>query len=130
MKATTIILATVLALQVNVLFAGNRNGYETPVTNRKLPESPLSFWHPATPNEADFEEAVVMNDFANLAPTTPAEATFEDMPSEMTSISELAPTTPAVADFDDAIDVVTLDLSMLAPLPQPKPILNNSIYHP
>jgi hypothetical protein len=115
MKASTILIAAVFALSVNVLFANSKRFIETPVT---LSNSSISITSlaPATPGEADFEDAVVVNELAALAPVAPAEATFEEIPYEMQSITDLAPTTPAVADFDDAAEILPLDLVALAPV--------------
>jgi hypothetical protein len=52
----------------------------------------------------------------SLVPLTPAEATFEEMPSDMISLVMLAPVTPATADFQDTIVSVTIDPGMLAPV--------------
>jgi len=91
-KLSTIIIAAVLALQVNFLFAGNEK-ISAPVAKESAAISIIS-----------------------LAPTTPKEATFDDMPMEMTSPVELAPTTPAVADFEDVVDDSANDLNALAPV--------------
>ncbi len=115
MKATTIIIAAVLALQVNVLFAGSKSSNEPPVTKENTSISLISLT-PITPVEATFEDNAILTDFAILAPVTPTEAMFEDMPSEMAQAIDLAPTTPPVAEFEDAIDTITLDLNTLAPL--------------
>jgi hypothetical protein len=51
---------------------------------------------------------------ANLAPVTPDEATFEEMPAdEMTSTVDLQPVTPVAADFEDVADVA-IDVKALA----------------
>ena len=116
MKVTTVIMTAVLALQMNVLFAGNRNSYDAPVTTKNSSNS-LASLAPATPMEADFNYADINLDFdiKALAPTTPAEADFNDMQSEMEPVLNLAPVTPTVADFEDYIDTITLDLTSLAP---------------
>jgi hypothetical protein len=114
MKATTIIIATVLALQVNILFADNDNT-SAPATGENTLIS-MSSLSPATPAEATFEEGFEMNEAAHLAPVIPAEATFEDMPSEMTQTVDLAPMTPAVADFEEAIDMIKEVVSVLSPV--------------
>ena len=62
------------------------------------------------------EKALGTKDMQNLAPVTPVEAYFHDMPSEMTSLVNLAPTTPAVADFEDASDEITVDFTALVPV--------------
>jgi hypothetical protein len=76
MKATsTILIAAVLALQVNVLFVGNETS-SAPVANATATIT-LTSLAPATPKEADFKDAATMNDLAYLAPVTPTEADFE-----------------------------------------------------
>ena len=114
MKATTIIIAAVLALQVNVLFAGSKSSYESPVTNENSSGSLISL-APITPAEATFDDNVTLVDYTILAPVTPTEATLEDMPSEIAQVLDLAPVTPAVADFNDVTDLITLDFYSLAP---------------
>jgi hypothetical protein len=106
MKATTIIIAAALALQVNVLLAGNDiNSTSVANANNTITLTSLA---PTIPVEATFEDAVTTIDFASLAPTTPAEAQVEDMIYEMASSLNLAPLTPAVADFEDGIDFNSL----------------------
>jgi hypothetical protein len=114
MKATIIIVIAVLALQMNVLFAGNRNSYDTPVTKDNSSNSLISL-APTTPMEANFEDDATLTDYAAWAPVTPTEATFDDMPSEMASFADLAPVTPTVANFEDDIDTITFDLTSLKP---------------
>ncbi|MCX6304083.1 MAG: hypothetical protein NT040_03860 [Bacteroidetes bacterium] len=76
MKATTTILAAVLTLSMNVLFASNDGAVMNSETN--------SF-------------------HISLAPVTPAEATFEEMNDATATAFILAPVTPSVADFSDGI---------------------------
>ena len=115
MKAIILIIVAVLALQVNVLFAGNRNSYENPVTKENF-SNLLIFLAPTIPLEANFEDEATLMDYAALGPITPTEATFDDMPSERTSLANLAPVIPTVANFEDDIDTTTLDLTSLAPV--------------
>ncbi|MCX6247004.1 MAG: hypothetical protein NTW10_04670 [Bacteroidetes bacterium] len=123
MKTTTIILATLLILQVNSLFANNDG---VPVFSsakemsldavlRSAPATPkeatfedfsAAAWiltaAPATPKEATFEESAEVFDVVNLAPVTPGEADFNDSEPEMNSgVITLSPVTPAEADFTD-----------------------------
>ena len=102
MKATTIIIAAALALQVNVLFAGNDIN-STPVANANVTIA-LTSLAPTVPVEATFEDVVVLNDFAYLALTTPTEAPFENLSYEMVSALNLAPAAPLTADVDEGID--------------------------
>jgi hypothetical protein len=76
MKATTIILAAVLSFSMNVLFAGNDGA----VVNREM--------------------NVV---YTSLAPSTPTEATFEEISDATVTIIILEPVTPVEADFTEAI---------------------------
>jgi len=105
MKATTIIIAAALAFQVHVLFAGN-DITSVPTANANATIA-LTSLAPTVPAEANFEDAVVLNDFASLAPSTPTEAQFEDVNLEVVSALNLAPMTPA-ADFEDGIDFNSL----------------------
>jgi hypothetical protein len=107
MKATiTILIAVVLTLSVNVLFAGN-DITSVPAANANAVVT-LTSLAPTVPMEATFEDAVVLNDLAYLAPTTPTEAQFEDLSIELISALNLAPLTPAAADFEDEIDFNSL----------------------
>jgi hypothetical protein len=111
MKATTIIIAAILSLQVNVLFAGNYE--ESPTVNSALA--------PVTPGEATFEETTLTNaftfKFSDLAPVTPGEADFSDVvPEKNIDLTILAPVTPAEADFTDSIEGQEVDFSALAPV--------------
>jgi hypothetical protein len=107
MKATTtILIVAVLALQVNVLFAGNDLN-STPVANANNTIT-LTSLAPIVLAEATFEDAIDITDFAYLAPATPREAQFEDISYETISVLNLAPLTPAVADFEDEIDISSL----------------------
>ncbi len=110
MKATTIIIAAVLTLQAGILFAGNET-CSAPLSN----ENTSRTLAPTTPFEATFEEVVTIADAAMLDPTTPSEATFEEMPSETISISDLAPVVPAEADFCETSDSTSVDNGILAP---------------
>jgi len=114
MKAKSIILAAVLALQINVLLADNNNS-SAPVTNENYSANAMNL-APATPVEATFEEPVMLNDFADLAPVLPMEASFDDVAIETFSIFDLAPLTPVLAEFDDAVDAITIDNGTLSPV--------------
>ena len=109
MKATTIILAAVLTLSMNVLFAGNDGAT---VNNETYSVLTLA---PSTPSEATFEEMNEATATFNLAPVAPSEADFSDVAPEMTiDYSRLAPVTPGEADF--ATDDETINTSILAPV--------------
>jgi hypothetical protein len=114
MKATTIIIITVLSLHASFLFASN--DFPPISTNIDASSSYCVSLMPITPAEATFEDDATF-DMNELMPMTPAEAAFDDMPSETTSIVNLAPMTPASADFDDDDVVATaVDYGMLAPI--------------
>ena len=112
MKATITILAAVLTLSINVLFASNDGA----AVNTTINSSTFTSLAPATPAEATFEDA---NDATTtafiLAPVSPIEADFSDAISETTvDITTLAPVTPFEADF--ASDDKTTNVSVLAPV--------------
>lgn len=115
MKTTTIILATLLMLQINSLFASNDGVPMT--TNKGMSFDAVLFLAPATPKEATFEEMAPIAETFILAPVTPKEASFEDE-AEVLSITRLAPVAPAEADFNDdepALNIVTVSLAPVTP---------------
>jgi hypothetical protein len=119
MKATTIIIAAVLSLQVSLLFAGN-NETKSVVNNDIVPLN-INTLAPVTPVEATFEEATcpgsVTFNYTTLAPVTPEEADFSDVvPEKKIDFTILAPVTPAEADFDDTIENQTCGSVTLAPV--------------
>jgi len=118
MKATTIILAAVLTLSMNVLFASNDGVVvnnssvvtlvpSTPseATFEEMAEANVSILAPVTPNEADFSDVApeVVVDLTSLSPVTPSEADFNDEPTQIGNSIDLIPVTPAFADFTDSI---------------------------
>jgi hypothetical protein len=112
LKATMIILAAVLTLSMNVLFASNDGA--AVINNMK--SSTFTALAPATPAEATFEDVNDATAIAfNLSPVSPIEADFSDEFSETTiDIITLAPVTPIEADF--ASDDETTNASVLAPV--------------
>jgi hypothetical protein len=113
MKTTTMILAAVFTLSMNILFAGNN---AVAVNSEANPfRTSLA---PGTPSEATFEEMTGTLDIVaavNLAPLAPVEADFSDATSETTiDIFTLAPVTPSEADF--ASDDETTNVSVFAPV--------------
>jgi hypothetical protein len=112
MKATTTILAAVLTLSMNVLFATNDG---TGAINN-INSSTFTTLAPNTPAEATFEDANDATVIAfNLAPVSPIEADFTDeIPEATIDITTLAPVTPGEADF--ASDDETTNASVLAPV--------------
>jgi hypothetical protein len=109
MKVTMITLAAILSLTMNVLFAGSFD----PVINSEL-NSSYVILAPATPAEATFEEMPAA-DFLVLAPVTPAEADFSDVPEVNADLFALAPTTPEETDFKSE-DVPVAGSINLAPV--------------
>ncbi|MEI6889650.1 MAG: hypothetical protein ACOYM0_05130 [Bacteroidales bacterium] len=106
MKATTIIIAAVLTLTANVLFASNDN-ISVPVANAATTVSMTSL-APTVPCEADFDDASLTVDVAYLAPSNPTEASFDEMSCEMISSLNLAPINSAAADFEEETDFSSL----------------------
>ena len=98
MKSTITILAAVLTLSASVLFAGNETS-SAPVSN-ETNTIKMSILAPVTPSEATFEDIPSVNEIAALIPVTPTEATFEDVSGDVMPNNALAPTTPATADFE------------------------------
>ena len=111
MKATTIILAAVLTLSMNVLFASNDGA----VVNSE--SSSVQTLAPSTPSEATFEDMTDATATYNLVPVTPDEADFSDVAPELTiDYSVLAPVTPGEADFtDDEIQMNNVNLAPVTP---------------
>jgi hypothetical protein len=119
MKATSIIIAVVLTLQVNLLFAGNKDTKST--ANNETSFCPTCILAPVTPTEATFEETTEPNafslDLTSLAPVTPVEADFNDVvPEKNLDVTILAPTTPTEADFNEPIEAQAFNLTNLAPV--------------
>jgi hypothetical protein len=100
MKAlSTIIIAAVLTLNMNFVFAGN----ESPATPAVMENSVISLKSvaPVTPLDATFDEVSPEVNVLNLAPYTPGEACFEELTEETTiDLSLIAPVTPEEADFE------------------------------
>ena len=114
MKTTTTILAAIFTLQIGVLFAGNEN-ITTPSTEVTSSLNIL-YLAPSSPVEATFEDIAMDITFIGLPPVTPVDASFEDFSLEMISVSNLSPIIPVVADFSDGIDQVSIDLGQLSPV--------------
>lgn len=112
MKTTITILAAVLTLNAGILFAGNNTFSGTETT-----ESAIITIAPSTPLEATFEDVnIAVLDFAAIMPSTPVEADFSDVaPDAAIDITNLMPSTPAVADFNDSTEL-TIAISALAPV--------------
>ena len=86
-----IIIASVLALQMNILVAGN-----------ECTSSPTS-------NESANTALI------SIAPTTPMEATFESDTNDLAGPTNPAQLTQAMAGFENPVDALTLDIETLAP---------------
>jgi len=112
MKTITIILAMLLILQINSLFANNDG---VPVkTNKEMSFNDVLLLAPATPKEATFEEMAAAETLI-LAPVTPKEASFKDEAEDI-SITRLGPVAPAEADFNDDESVLNTITVLLAPV--------------
>jgi hypothetical protein len=111
MKATTTILTVVLTLSMDVLFASNDGAAVNSETNSVLTLAP------STPSEATFEEMTEATATLNLAPVTPKEADFSDVAPQLTiDHLVLVPVTPSEADFsDDEIPMNNVDLTPITP---------------
>jgi hypothetical protein len=112
MKTTTIILAALFTLQASFLFAGNESVTSTSTPDKITLE--VTALVPVTPAEATFEEVYSeVIDFTALAPVFPAEAEFEDV-VPVIDMGSLTPVVPVEADFSDTVDQ-TIDISSLTP---------------
>ena len=114
MKTTTTILAVIFTLQTGLLCAGNET-LTTPATETTSSLNILLL-APSSPVEATFEDIAVDDTFFGLSPVTPTDASFEDFSSAMISVNTLSPIIPAFADFSDTIDQVAIDLGQLSPV--------------
>lgn len=100
MKASVTILAAIFTIHAGILFAGNDNA---PVVNENITISLA----PSTPVEATFEDVAAI-DAISLMPVTPSEASFEETPATLPSIADLSPVIPIVADFEKVVVVNSL----------------------
>ncbi|MEI6436064.1 MAG: hypothetical protein WCP32_14555 [Bacteroidota bacterium] len=116
MKTTKIILAVILSLQTGILFADNEN-ITTPVTEINSTISTITL-DPITPAEATFEDIITEITFFGLSPLTPIVASFDDFSVEMVSAIDLSPLTPSEADFTDSVYQGTIDVNQLSPFLQ------------
>ena len=110
MKSVKFIIAVALPLQIGVLFAGNES--LTPVMEVNSAVSMMTL-APSTPVEATFEEVIVDNTFFGLSPVTPEFASFEDFSVELVSVMDLSPVVPSEADFSDTVE---FSINQLAPI--------------
>ena len=119
MKASTIVIAAVLAFGAEFIFTG-KNGTSSTIYD-EAGFCPTCALVPVTPTEANFDEindpVTFSLDFLFLAPMTPEEAGFSDFSAEMNSdLTKLAPVTPDEADFSDNTEDQVFDLRTLAPV--------------
>jgi hypothetical protein len=112
---TIIILAAVLMLQINSIFA---NVEGVPVNkNEEMAIPSVLMLAPSTPQEATFEELVPSAEISTAAPVTPKEATFDDAVDDIRTFI-LAPVVPSEADFNDSEEVaVSVGISMAPATP-------------
>ncbi len=100
MKSIKIIIAVILTIQAGIIFAGNENLAPVLEVNSTIRMMSLV---PTTPMEATFEDISTESTFWGLSPVTPDVASFEDFAIEMVSVQDLSPVTPAEADFTDTV---------------------------
>ena len=114
MKTITIILAAIFTLQIGVLFAGNEN--LTNSTTEITSSLNMVTLAPTSPVEATFEDISLDNTFLGLSPINPMVADFEDFSIEMVPVNDFSPINPSVADFSDTVEQVTIEINQLSPL--------------
>jgi hypothetical protein len=113
MKTINILIAALFTLQVSVLFAANESNVLTRIPVETAPN--LTALAPVTPVEATFEEVPnVTVDLNSLAPVVPVLAEFEEA-ALVIDPGSLAPVLPAEADFTDTVDQ-TIYIRSLAPV--------------
>ena len=115
MKATSLLIAVVLSLQVTNLFA--HNDFPPVLLNNEANVLYCVALDPTTPKEATFDDAVTVSDFSGLMPVTPVEATFDDAvdSGDAQIFRILFPVTPNAAGFNDDEFNQAVDLKILAP---------------
>ncbi|MEI7661851.1 MAG: hypothetical protein WCK34_06630 [Bacteroidota bacterium] len=119
---TIYVLAAILGLQFNTIFAaGNFSDSPASLNNSSSPATVIAL-APVTPAEATFEAIPEMNEntkiITGLTPELPVVANFSDeAPSPEVSISTLAPVTPKEADFEEVTAITaSLPVINLAPV--------------
>ena len=104
MKTRIFLTTAILAVSMNISFAGNASGIS--------PERPVSYAQidlaPEAPAFADFRDLVPepVPSAVSLSPVTPSEAGFEDESADENNnslLNILSPSTPNEADFEDDI---------------------------
>jgi hypothetical protein len=113
---TIIILTAILGLQFNLLFAGNNaEGYST---GNSMTSANLA---PSLPSEADFNDIppADLTFFMSLMPVVPSAASFEDSDAGVIDtkyiLQKLVPSTPREAGFEDTDSTLYLE-KILAPV--------------
>ena len=118
MKTKSIIFAAILSLQVSFLFATG-TGTRLRSTIYENTNISLSNLAPVTPAEATFEDETATFEnmyLSGLYPVTPPEATFEDEIAPALEFTNVAPAPPIEADFNDVDPGQALEISSLAPV--------------
>jgi hypothetical protein len=104
---TFYILAAILGLQFNTIFAAVNFSEATVLSKEIVAGVNVTALMPVIPMIADFEDGApsIESTSVRLAPATPAEADFEETPVNKNSSAtiELAPVTPTDADFEDHV---------------------------
>jgi len=87
----------------------------TNCTSRQIDFSELA---PTTPEVADFTDVIAEGASHDLSPSTPVEATFEEMNDIYNDVylENLSPVTPAEADFNDSEILQPADAASLNPV--------------
>jgi hypothetical protein len=119
MKTTILIIAAVLGLQINFLFAGNKEFKR--ISYSEFAISAMINLAPATPALADFSDVVPEPKpaISTLTPVTPSEADFNEVTPELKANTiNLTPETPSFADFDENNDnqQTTMNLNPVTPV--------------
>jgi len=109
-----VIVTFLFLLQSHFAFGMNEN---VPVnTQKEITLSSLMFSAPSTPAEATFDESSTVCNFMSMAPCTPSEATFEESISSEMDLNWVRPAVPAVADFNDTEDTLAQYTVSTAPV--------------
>ena len=118
---TLYILAAILGFQFNTTFAAV-NLTELPGLSNEIESVVNSKLIPTTPYEATFEDVAEMNvsilENSRLAPVLPLVADFSDgAPTTEINLINLAPVTPKEADFEDVTGIKSItSIQDLAPV--------------
>jgi hypothetical protein len=122
---TIYILAALLGLQFNTIFAAVSYNTSTVLPNEAFADVSAAMLMPAIPVQAIFEDVAevhsALDNLSTLMPVIPMIADFDDgAPATEISLLNLAPVTPAEADFEDETGVDSasslMDLAPVTPL--------------